>query len=79
MPRLERVVLPCPEWLTSAARGAHSVDPFESSRPQYEAQLNRTPHASVAPAWALMKSLRGGVSQEAMRDADSYCRELKVR
>jgi len=47
------------------------VELYESSRPQYEAQLNRTTHPEVAAAWELMKSLRGGVSQEAMRDADT--------
>jgi hypothetical protein len=71
LPRLERIVLPGQEWLTGAAKGARSVALFESSRAQYERQLDRAKQAAVASAWDLLKSLRGGVSQEAMRDAES--------
>lgn len=71
LPRLELVVLPSFRWLAGVAKGARSVALYEASRPQYEAQLNRSVHPEVAAAWALMTSLRGGVSQEAMRNTDT--------
>lgn len=68
MPRLESLLLPNEQWLRDTAGGPRALELFERSRAQYEASLDGAGHPAIQQAWALMKALRAGVAQEAMRD-----------
>jgi hypothetical protein len=69
LPRLDALALPHEAWLRNKARGTRAVELYERSRGQYEATLDAAAHPAIAPAWTLLKELRAGVAQEAMRDA----------
>lgn len=68
LPRLEALALPHEAWLRNKARGTRAVELYARSRGQYEATLDAAAHPAVAAAWTLLKELRAGVAQEAMRD-----------
>lgn len=68
LPRLERLVLPEPEWLLRHAKGSRSIELFELSRPQWEHVLQAATHPQVAKAWEILRQTRAGIPQERMQD-----------
>lgn len=68
--RLEEILLPNPGWLTVAANTARGRELFDVQEAQYSATLDESSSPAVIRAWALMKRLRSGVTQERMR----HCR-----
>jgi hypothetical protein len=70
LPRMQRLVLPQEAWLRRAARGARGLELFERSSSQYQQTLSASSHSHVQWAWSLMSSLRAGVAQEGMAQAD---------
>lgn len=65
--RLERIWLPTQDWLTAAANTARGRELFDTQEAQYSATLDASSIPAVMRAWALMKRLRSGVTQERMR------------
>lgn len=65
--RLEKILLPSPSWLTVAANTARGRELFDAQETQYSATLDASSIPAVKQAWALMKRLRSGVTQERMR------------
>lgn len=65
--RLERICLPTQDWLTAAANTARGRELFDTQEAQYSATLDASSIPAVMRAWALMKRLRSGVTQERMR------------
>lgn len=65
--RLEKILLPSPSWLTVAANTARGRELFDVQETQYSATLDVSSIPAVRQAWALMKRLRSGVTQERMR------------
>lgn len=65
--RLEEILLPSPCWLTVAANTARGRELFDVQEAQYSATLDESSTPAVRRAWALMKRLRSGVTQERMR------------
>lgn len=65
--RLEQILLPSPSWLTVAANTARGRELFDVQETQYSATLDASSIPAVRQAWALMKRLRSGVTQERMR------------
>ena len=65
--RLEEILLPSPSWITGAANTARGRELFETQKTQYSSTLDASLIPTVSRAWALMKRLRSGVTQERMR------------
>jgi hypothetical protein len=65
--RLEKILLPSPNWLTVAANTARGRELFDVQETQYSATLDASSIPAVRQAWALMKRIRSGVTQERMR------------
>lgn len=65
--RFEEILLPSPGWLTAAANTARGRELFDAQEAQYSATLDASSIPAVRRAWALMKRVRSGVTQERMR------------
>lgn len=65
--RLEEILLPSADWIAVAANTARGRELFDAQETQYSATLNASSNPAVRRAWALMKRLRSGVTQERMR------------
>ena len=65
--RLEEILLPSPNWLRFAANTTRGRELFDAQETQYSATLDASSIPAVRQAWALMKRLRSGVTQERMR------------
>jgi hypothetical protein len=68
LPRLERLVLPPQSKLVPRLRGARSVELYERSSGQWGALLEQAEHPEIRSAWQIMRTHRGGLAQESMRD-----------
>jgi hypothetical protein len=66
--RFEETLLPSPDWLTAVANTARGRELFDTQEAQYSASLDASSIPAVRRAWALMKRLRSGVTQERMRN-----------
>lgn len=64
--RLERIVLPGLSWLRQAAKTSRGRQLFDEQEPKARAGLDRAEHPEVRAAWAEMRALRSGVTQERM-------------
>jgi hypothetical protein len=64
--RLDEIVLPNPGWLTVAANTTRGRELFDAQQAQYSANLDASSIPAVRRAWALMRRLRSGVTQERM-------------
>jgi hypothetical protein len=67
--RLELLLLPEKEWLMTNAKTSRGRDLYATQFQQYGALLDRHAGEQIQVAWALMRSLICGVTQERMRDA----------
>jgi hypothetical protein len=65
--RLEEIVLPSQDWLRVAANTARGRELFDVQESQYSATLDASSIPAIRRAWALMKLLRSGITQERMR------------
>lgn len=65
--RLERFVLPEPEWLRSAADTQRGRQLFDKQEDRARPSLDRATHPLVTDAWSELKQLRSAVTQERMR------------
>ena len=65
--RLQEILLPSERWLTDAAHTARGRELFDVQEAQYSATLDVSSIPEVQRAWALMKRIRHGVTQERMR------------
>ena len=65
--RLEKILLPSPDWIEVAANTARGRELFDTQEAQYSATLDASSSPQVKKAWTLMKRLKSGVTQERMR------------
>jgi len=67
IPQLQKIILPW-DALEKMARTLRRVDLFEDQLGQWEQTLNACDHSDIKRAWKILKWVRAGINQEAMRD-----------
>lgn len=67
--RLERILLPSPDWLRTAANTSRGRQLFDAQAKAFGRTLDQASHPAIRELWALMSELRSAVTQERMRDA----------
>lgn len=70
--RLERIVLPCAQWLKQAADSSRGRQLFDAQFDQCSKALDRSQHPQIMMGWLQMRAWKGGVTQEKMLQAPPH-------